>query len=151
VAGLRARFTIPPAYYRALPAAAAPADEGVGAGNGEPASVPRDVLLVEDMMLIALDAEDMMRQLGVETVRRASSVGQALEEIAARPPHFALLDVNLGDESSFEIAERLTQLGIRFAFATGYGDDLAFPPTFADTPKLRKPYASQSIMGVLIG
>jgi CheY-like chemotaxis protein len=114
-------------------------------------SVPHDVLLVEDMMIIALDAEDMMRQLGVATVRITSNVSQALKEIAERPPDFALLDVNLGDETSFEIADRLSELNIRFAFATGYGDDLAFPPALGVAPKLRKPYTSQSIKDVLIG
>jgi ActR/RegA family two-component response regulator len=84
-------------------------------------------------------------------VRVTSNVNGALKAIVERPPDFALLDVNLGNETSFRIAEHLKALGIRFAFATGYGDDLAFPPAFANTPKLRKPYISQSIRDVLIG
>jgi light-regulated signal transduction histidine kinase (bacteriophytochrome) len=148
--GLRARFTIPPAQFR-VSADAAPAPNSAAAGEDASAAMPKDVLLVEDTMIIALDAEDMMRQLGVETVRVTGSVAQALKEIADRAPDFALLDVNLGSENSFAIAEHLANLGIRFAFASGYGDQLAFPAPFANTPKLRKPYLLHSMKDVLIG
>jgi CheY-like chemotaxis protein len=110
---------------------------------------PSDVLLVEDNFIIALDTEDMLRQLGVETVRTARSVTRALELIDAGAPDFALLDVNLGDEKCFEIAERLRDLGVPFAFATGYGDNHALPAKFADAPIVPKPYNSDDIEKVL--
>jgi len=72
-------------------------------------------------------------------------VGQALREISDHPPEFALLDVNLGAETSFEIARRLTELGVPFVFATGYGEQIAFPPEFSDVPKLRKPYSIEAL------
>ena len=71
------------------------------------------------------------------------NVEQALNDSVERLPDFALLDVSLGRQTSFMMAERLQELAIRFAFATGYGDDLACPPPRASTPKLRKPYNSQ--------
>ena len=149
--GLRARFAIPSRQFRLAPHAAA--GSAPEASNAAPTGqqVPKDVLLVEDMMIIALDAEEMMREMGVATVRAASSVAQALKEIADRAPEFALLDVNLGTETSFDIAERLADLNIRFAFATGYGDQLAFPPRFDAAPKLRKPYTAQSMKKILLG
>nr|WP_245431155.1 response regulator [Rhodoplanes roseus] len=107
------------------------------------------MLLVEDTMIIALDAEDMLRQLGVNTVRMVASVADALATIETRAPAFALLDVNLGAESSFAIAARLRQLGVPFAFATGYGEQAAFPPEFSDTPRLRKPYTAETLRAVL--
>jgi light-regulated signal transduction histidine kinase (bacteriophytochrome) len=151
VTGLRARFSIPSTQFCTSRSPAATSHAAAADSVGAVVAMPRDVLLVEDAVIIALDAEDMMRELGVETVRVTSSVNQALKEIIERPPDFALLDVNLGGETSFKIAERLKELGIRFAFATGYGDDLAFPPAFANTPRLRKPYFSQSIREVLLG
>jgi light-regulated signal transduction histidine kinase (bacteriophytochrome) len=149
--GLHARFSIPSTQFRTSRSPANRPDAASADSKDGVVAMPRDVLLVEDAMIIALDAEDMMRQLGVETVRVTSNVNGALKAIVERPPDFALLDVNLGNETSFRIAEHLKALGIRFAFATGYGDDLAFPPAFANTPKLRKPYISQSIRDVLIG
>jgi DNA-binding NtrC family response regulator len=107
--------------------------------------MPKDVLVVEDNMIIALDAEDIMRKFGVGTVRSASSVAQALREISDHAPEFALLDVNLGTETSFEIAKRLTEIGVPFVFATGYGEQVAFPPEFSGAPKLRKPYSIDAL------
>jgi CheY-like chemotaxis protein len=109
------------------------------------------VLLVEDSLIIALDTEDLMRRLGVREVRTASSVGEALRHIAERAPDFALLDVNLGAETSFEIATRLAELAIPFAFATGYGEQGAFPEAFAATRKFRKPYTIDVLRAAISG
>jgi len=78
-------------------------------------------------------------------VRTASGVAQALREISDHPPEFAVLDVNLGTETSFEIAKRLAEIGVPFVFATGYGEQVAFPPEFSDVSKLRKPYSIDSL------
>ncbi len=123
---------------------------GNGISSNEPPNEsvrrPADLLLVEDNFIIALDTEDMLRALGVETVRTARSVGEALEHIAAAAPDFALLDVNLGDEKCFEVARRLRGLGVSFAFATGYGDTHAvFPAEFADALIAAKPYTADDL------
>lgn len=146
--GLVAHFTIPAAYVRQAPGALPPGAT-MAAMPLRPGRLPQDVLLVEDTMIIALDAEDMLRQLGVATVRLAASVADALAVIAVRPPAFALLDVNLGVESSFAVAARLRALGVPFAFATGYGEQAAFPPDFVDTPRLRKPYTAETLRDLL--
>ena len=65
--------------------------------------------------------------------------------IADRAPDFALLDVGLIREKSFAIAERLEALQIPFAFITGYGADGAFPPAFADRPRLHKPCSAEAL------
>lgn len=106
---------------------------------------PADVLLVEDNYIIALDTEDLLHQLGVTSVRTASTVPQALKLIAATPPGFALLDVNLGNEKCFAVAEHLLTLGIPFAFATGYGDKLDFPTKFSDARIVQKPYTLDAL------
>jgi light-regulated signal transduction histidine kinase (bacteriophytochrome) len=149
LAGLRALFTVPAGCIRSAIPDAAKAGEAAVQSMEPPGEAPKDVLLVEDNMIIALDIEEMMRKLGVERVRPASSVAEALREVDDHPPEFALLDVNLGAETSFEIAERLRELNIPYAFATGYGEDIAFPPPFAEAPKLRKPYAMDMLRAVL--
>jgi CheY-like chemotaxis protein len=111
-----------------------------------PVRRPADVLLVEDNFIIALDTEHILRTLGIANVRTARSVGQALDQIAAAPPEFALLDVNLGDEKCFEIASRLQALGVPFAFATGYGDDHSLlPAEFAHALIAAKPYSAEDL------
>lgn len=148
-AGLMARFTIPAAYVRVSAPETEEATESATALTLSDGSMPDNVLLVEDNMIIALDTEDAIRGLGVKTVRTAAGVAEALRQIEERAPDFALLDVNLGAETSFEIGEVLAKRNIRFAFATGYGEQVAFPAPFADVPRLRKPYAVETLRAAL--
>lgn len=112
--------------------------------------MPRDVLLLEDNYIIALDTEDMLMGLGVGAVRTVNSLNQALEEIAAQLPDFAFLDVNVGDDKSFGVAERLHEKGVPFAFATGYRDGVAFPHAFALVPIVTKPYTPDGLREALL-
>jgi CheY-like chemotaxis protein len=111
--------------------------------------VPSSVLLVEDDVIVALDTEETLKRLGVGVVITASSVAQALAAIERHAPAFALLDVNLGAETGFAIAERLAGLKIPFVFATGYGEQFAAPAAFADTPKIGKPYSADTLRAML--
>lgn len=116
-----------------------------------PRGPPSDVLIVEDNYIIALDTADMLREIGIETVRTAISVDQALQMISAQVPQYGLLDINMGGENNFAIADRLLALGIPFAFATGYGDRYTFPEHFAATPLVVKPYSPGRLRAVLLG
>jgi CheY-like chemotaxis protein len=113
-----------------------------------PDGLPHDVLIVEDDPIIALDFEDTILGFGVKTIRTAGNVAMALDMIADRVPDFALLDVGLVREQSFEVAEKLAELNVPFAFATGYGADRV-PPAFADRPRLPKPCSSDGLLNVL--
>ena len=111
--------------------------------------LPKDVLVVEDDPIIALDLEDTILGFGVKTVRTAANVAKALEMIALRPPEFALLDVGLIREKSFAVAERLEALKIPFAFVTGYGADARLPAAFANKPRLAKPCSTEALQALL--
>ncbi|BAL73520.1 two-component response regulator [Bradyrhizobium cosmicum] len=109
------------------------------------ADVPADVLIVEDDPIIAIDFEDRLLGFGVTSVRTVGSVAQALAAIAARAPDFALLDVELGREKSFAVAERLTAAQIPFVFVTGYGAETSIPAAFKARPRLQKPCSSDAL------
>ena len=100
-------------------------------------------------MIIALNTEELMREFGVKTVRTVTRVDEALAAITERAPDFAVLDVNLGSETSFAIAGRLSDAGIPFAFATGYGESIAVPTRFAEAPKIHKPYSPDALRAAL--
>jgi len=68
-----------------------------------------------------------------------------LRVIEKGTPAFAILDVNLGNESSFPIADRLIALGVPIVFATGYGKNIDFPERFANVPVVSKPYTDESL------
>ena len=112
------------------------------------------VLLVEDNMIIALNAEDILFALGAERVVVASSVEEALQQIERATPDLALLDVNLGSELIWPVATRLRELRVRHVFATGYGEGFDYPVEHRSTPSIIKPYSSDSIaqaMGEALG
>jgi light-regulated signal transduction histidine kinase (bacteriophytochrome) len=146
--GLRAHFIVPATYVRTAPGTEVTLSE-TAPQPVDAASLPADVLVVEDNMIIALDVEEMVRRLGVASVRTAASVAQALASIEKKRPEFALLDINLGTETSFAVAERLSALAIPFAFTTGYGEDIAFPPKLLGVPRVRKPYTGDALAQVL--
>lgn len=112
------------------------------------ASIER-VLVVEDSMIIALDTEETLLQLGVPKVAVAASVRGALEVISDSPPDFALLDYNLGDESSDEIAAELERLAIPFYFVTGYGDAVSKLTASKALGVLQKPYSPSDLERLL--
>ncbi|PZQ62117.1 MAG: hypothetical protein DI544_03895 [Sphingomonas taxi] len=65
--------------------------------------------------------EDMLSELGFEHVESAMAVAEALPLATDLELSFAILDVNLGDQRSFAIADVLRARGVPFLFATGYG------------------------------
>ena len=110
---------------------------------------PADVLIVEDDMIIALDLEETILQLGVKTSRTAANVAEALALITQRAPDFALLDIALRDGTSLPVADRLAALEVPFAFLSGYGARAAPLPRFTDRPKIEKPFSRAALADAL--
>jgi len=107
------------------------------------------VLLVEDEPLIAIDAEDTLRHMGVEDVIWARNVADGLAAIDANTFHAGLLDLRLGGETSIPLAQRLAAQGVPFGFLTGF-EDRAIPPEFKDRPIVAKPFTAQQLGGLLV-
>jgi CheY-like chemotaxis protein len=105
---------------------------------------PRQILIVEDEVLVAMHVEDLVIAMGHEVVGPASRVDEALQLARERTIHFAILDVNLAGQPSTLVADALRERGIPFVFATGYGSEGA---ALANSKELtlRKPYASQEL------
>ncbi|HXQ14917.1 MAG TPA: response regulator [Caulobacteraceae bacterium] len=83
----------------------------------------RRVLVVEDEMMIAMLVEDMLAELGCVAVGPAHALEAALD--LARTElglDAALLDVNLGGQPVYAVADALREKGVPAIFSTGYGD-----------------------------
>ncbi|HBS99136.1 MAG TPA: histidine kinase, partial [Citreicella sp.] len=102
-------------------------------------------LVVEDSLIIALDAQSTLEAAGASEVTICASVSEALATIAAGPPDFALLDVNLGKEQSVPVAERLAELGIPFVVATGYGEAQEIIAAYPPCEIVQKPFSEHSL------
>ena len=72
-------------------------------------------------MLVAMNIEDMLLDLGHEVAGLASRLEPALALAGEGDFDLAMLDVNLAGKPSFPVAHVLAQRGIPFLFATGYG------------------------------
>jgi CheY-like chemotaxis protein len=98
------------------------------------------VLLVEDNLLIALEAEQMLTDLGARLVVSASTLRAAEEAISAHQFGFAMLDISVGGGTSFDLARRLRAAGMPYIFASGYGDQVALDSDHSTSIIIQKPY-----------
>jgi CheY-like chemotaxis protein len=112
-------------------------------------ALPQDILIVEDNIIIAMDVEESLRQIGVRDVRVAHNVENALSAIGQRLPDCALLDIELAHGTSFAVAALLQQHGIRFAFMSGYDDNATRGTRFRGVTHLRKPFTIQELTSFL--
>jgi len=110
---------------------------------------PEHVLVVEDNLIIAMDLQSEILALGARSVDIATGVAQALEAIGRKTPHFAFLDVRLGEELSFPVADALHRLDISFAFATGFGEEAEIPRKYGQVPFLLKPFEVRQLRSLL--
>lgn len=115
----------------------------------EPLRFEGTVLLVEDSAIIALDAECMLQELGFTAVEVAATGRQALEALSRGKVRVAVLDVNLGTETSTPIAQVLCSRGSPFAIATGYGNVRHIPKELANHPLIAKPYTAAGLAAAL--
>ncbi|HEX6142683.1 MAG TPA: PAS domain-containing protein [Geminicoccaceae bacterium] len=140
-----ARWTGPPEHDRA-PSSAGRATEQP-ARSEEPGRLK--VLLVEDNALVALDLKCTLDAIGHATVGPAATLQQALTLAEEDGLDAAILDVNLGDDTVFDVAERLAARKIPFAFATGYNASEVLPERHRARPTLRKPYTEAEVEKLL--
>lgn len=107
----------------------------------------RRILVVEDEMLILMNIEMTLEDLGCSEISAAASVAEALALLDNQGFDAAMIDVNLAGEKSYPVADMLTWRGIPFAFSTGYGDH-GDRSDLDDRPVLRKPYLSSDLAAV---
>ncbi|MEE4012710.1 HWE histidine kinase domain-containing protein [Roseibium sp. FZY0029] len=141
VEGVTAFFKIPANHVVPGRSGVVPSAKKSSKGK-EPINVPQSILIVEDNLIIAMDAEDIFQSLGADEVCVVASIDAALSEIEDRtsPFEFALLDINLGSDTSYEVASRLLEMGVPFVFASGYGEDVDAPEELAGALRISKPY-----------
>ena len=116
--------------------------------GGDFAAIAR-VLVVEDNMIIAIDTEEKLYEHGVREVVVVGTVAHALAAIAGHGFDLALLDYNLGDETSVAVAERLSDRAIPLWIITGYGDDIDPETVIRANGVIAKPLSGKRLAGIL--
>lgn len=147
--GVEAAISIPRKFLTESRAGAATTRAATPRRSGSDPLALGKVLLVEDQLVIALEAEDMLRRMGVKNILSCSTESDALEALRTGQPDCAILDVNLGATTALGVADELKRLGVPFIFATGYGDTVMIPAAMRNVPIVRKPYTSDAIINGL--
>ena len=105
------------------------------------------VLVVEDEIMVSMMLEDRLESAGY-CVLAAANLADALKLAREELIDVAVLDVNLGGERSFPVADALRKRGIAFTFASGYGVE-GLPPEYRGEAVLQKPYDTKTLLGLL--
>ena len=108
------------------------------------------IFLVEDEAMVAATLEDMLAEFGCILAGAAANVTDALAAVQATSEiDAAILDVNLGGDKVFPVADILVDRDIPIVFSTGFGPaDLA--ERYPESRLLEKPYQPEALAGLLV-
>lgn len=104
----------------------------------------RRALVVEDEIMVAMYVEELLSELGYDTVGVATGLDQALSLAREGAFDFAVLDINLAGRFSFPVADILRERGIPFLFASGYGSR-GVNDNYKDAVRIRKPFRGRDL------
>jgi CheY-like chemotaxis protein len=105
----------------------------------------RQILVVEDQYLLARDVCEWLEAAGAEIIGPAPDSRKACELLEGRSVDGAVVDINLGNGPTYEVASRLAERKVPFVFATGY-DRAVIPAEFEAAPRLEKPFRGADLV-----
>jgi CheY-like chemotaxis protein len=108
------------------------------------------ILVVEDEALIAMLLEEFLAEAGAEVLGPVDSVAGAFALMRPELPDAAVLDINLGQETSAKVASALSAAGVPFVVATGYGAH-GIAPEYGNATVVPKPYMPDDLIEALAG
>jgi PAS domain S-box-containing protein len=108
------------------------------------------VLLVEDEPLVGMMMSDILREMGCAVLGPVGSTAEARAAVAAGGIDLAVLDINLGHEFVYPLAELLVDRNVPFIFLTGYSTE-AVDQRFAHISVLEKPVDRERLRAALTG
>ena len=108
----------------------------------------RRILVVEDNFLVATLLAEVLESVGWQVVGPVAHLAAALDAVASEGFDAAVLDVNLGGQAVYPVAEVLVARRVPFVFVTAYGRE-ALPPLFCGRPHLGKPFLPGELIGTV--
>jgi CheY-like chemotaxis protein len=107
------------------------------------------VLVVEDVLLVAMDIEQTLQGAGYEVVGPVGRLRQAVDLATHEQIDAALLDLDLRGALSTPVAYALRRRGIPFAFVTGHAHTGVLPADLANEPMLDKPLSERGCLAAV--
>ncbi len=102
------------------------------------------VMIVEDEALVAMVVAESLTELGYSVIGPYSRASAAMAAIKEDEIDVAILDVNLGGELVYPLADALAMRDVPFIFVTGYGAE-SIDRRFSNVPILQKPIERQTL------
>lgn len=109
----------------------------------------KQILVLEDDALLAMDMEDFLSDLGVTVVGPVSHVAAALEQINKMDLDGAVIDLNLRGEMSFPVIDELKAANIPFVVCSGYAEIPGVRSQLGGLTIVSKPCDFTNLSGVL--
>tara|TARA_R110000787_G_scaffold269107_1_gene375796 strand:+ start:642 stop:1040 length:399 start_codon:yes stop_codon:yes gene_type:complete len=100
---------------------------------------PPQILIVEDEILIAMDLEDMVAEMGGTAIASAYNIQTAIRLAESIEADAAILDVDVAGQLVFPVADILAARGIPFLFNTGHSAEDVLRARYQSAPICRKP------------
>jgi CheY-like chemotaxis protein len=104
------------------------------------------VLVVEDEALVGLDLEHMLSNLGCSVIREYHPGIEVRSLKGAGAVDVAVLDINLGNATSYPIADALMKQGTPFIFVTGYN---AVDARYRHAPLIEEPFDAEELVAAI--
>jgi PAS domain S-box-containing protein len=105
------------------------------------------ILVVEDEALVAMALRESLDQLGYTIVGPYSRVTDAMIALRRNQVDAAVLDINIGGQLVYPLADILAAENIPFVFVTGYGTE-ELQSRFSSVPILQKPIERHALQGL---
>jgi DNA-binding response OmpR family regulator len=105
----------------------------------------RSILVVEDDPLLAMDLEWTLKQAGFAVIGPAITTTEAFNLLRDHSPDLIILDLNLGGEMAFPVADHLARTGIPFLILSGHSRWM-MPAQHRNRPFVQKPYVAATLL-----
>lgn len=101
------------------------------------------ILIVEDEFIVAMELAEEMEQLGATVTASVGTLAEARQQTVENLDG-VLLDVQLGNDKTYELAADLQAAGTPFILTTGF-DTAVLPESLQSIPRLSKPFSSVAL------
>ncbi len=110
-------------------------------------------LIVDDNGHFLVAARNLLQREGIEVVGVAANGAEALELAEGLRPDVALVDIDLGEESGFDVAQRLMEAGEGSVVLISSYDEKDFADLIAASPAIgflsKEELSAQSLREIL--
>jgi PAS domain S-box-containing protein len=107
------------------------------------------LLVVEDEILVAMMMKDILTELGFSVIGPFSRLSEAMVAAVHEDINAGIIDVNLGGEFVYPVADVLAARKIPFVFITGYGVE-SIDSRFGYVPIVKKPVQRQVLQNIFV-